>query len=55
MADPASIFDQEDPDIEEQALRDAEAQLDAGMGINHTDVSVWLAELAKGNRIPPPK
>lgn len=55
MAEPASIFDSEDPDFEEQALREAEAQLDAGKGIDHAEVSAWLAELAKGKRISPPK
>ena len=55
MADPATIFDSEDPNFEEKALREAEVQLDAGKGIDHAEVSAWLAELAKGNRIPPPK
>ncbi len=55
MTKPASIFDQEDPDIEEQALREAEAQADAGKLVDHADVAAWLDELAKGNRIPPPK
>lgn len=55
MADPVSIFGSKDPDFEEQALRDAEVQLDAGKGVDHVEVSAWLAELAKGNRISPPK
>jgi predicted transcriptional regulator len=55
MADPASIFDFEDEDAEEQALLEAEAQLDSGQGVDHVEVAAWLDELAKGNRLPPPK
>ena len=55
MTEPVSIFDQEDPDIEEMALREAEAQADAGKLIDHADVAIWLDELAKGNRVSPPK
>ena len=55
MTKPASIFEREDPDIEETALREAEAQADAGKLVDHADVAIWLDELAKGNPIPPPK
>ncbi|WP_146747715.1 antitoxin [Paramagnetospirillum kuznetsovii] len=54
MAEPASIFDVDDAAVEEQALREAEAQLDSGHGISHVRVTSWLTELAKGNKLPPP-
>ena len=54
MANPATIFDIEDEQIEEQALREAEAQLDAGQGVDHAVVSAWLDQLAEGRRMPPP-
>jgi predicted transcriptional regulator len=55
MAEPASLFDIEDDEAEERALLEAEAQLDAGQGVDHAKVSAWLDELAKGHRLPPPK
>jgi predicted transcriptional regulator len=55
MAEPASLFDTEDNEAEERALLEAEAQLDAGQGVDHAEVSAWLDELAKGNILPPPK
>jgi predicted transcriptional regulator len=58
MADtlPKSIFDAE-PDEAEEARLDAvaEAEIDAGLGVPHERVRAWLAELARGERIPPPK
>lgn len=54
LAQPASIFDIEDAEAEEQALREAEAQLDNGQGVPHDRVVAWLDELAKGNKLPPP-
>ena len=54
MGEPASIFDMEDAEVEERALLEAEAELEAGKGVDHADVSVWLEELAKGRRLPPP-
>ena len=55
MAEPASLFDIQDEEVEEQALLEAEAALDAGQWVDHDIVAVWLDELAKGNRVPPPK
>lgn len=54
MGKPASIFDIENRDLEEQALLDAEAELAAGKGIPHEKVRVWLKTLAAGRHEPPP-
>ena len=37
--------------VEEEALRVAEAQLDAGQGVPHEKVQLWLTKLARGRRI----
>jgi len=58
MAEPdsASIFDVE-PDAALEARRDAEAEaeIDAGLGVPHSRVRLWLAKLAKGERGAPPR
>ena len=54
MTEPATIFDSEDAEAEERALREAEAQLDAGRGVPHEVVRTWLQDLAAGRRTPPP-
>jgi predicted transcriptional regulator len=32
----------------------AEAQIDAGLGVPHEKVRIWLMALARGERLPPP-
>ena len=50
MTEPATIFDSEDAEAEERALREAEAQLDAGQGVPHEVVRAWLQDLATPNK-----
>lgn len=58
MADtkPKSVFDTE-PDEAHEARLDAEAIADfeASRVVPHEHVREWLARLAKGERVPPPK
>jgi len=54
MGEPASIFDIENDDLEEQALLEAEAELAAGKGIPHEKARIWLKKLAAGQYEPPP-
>jgi predicted transcriptional regulator len=53
--EPISIFDLE-PDDAFEARLDAEAEADiaAGRMVPHEKVAIWLDELAKGKRSPPP-
>jgi predicted transcriptional regulator len=32
----------------------AEAEIEAGQGVPHEEVRVWLSKLAKGEKLPPP-
>ena len=48
---PATIFIPEDPDAEERALQEAEADLEAGRVVPHADVVRWLDDLAAGTRV----
>ena len=56
MGKQATVFNQP-KDNAEDARRDAiaRAELDAGQGVPHEHVREWLAKLAKGERLPPPK
>lgn len=54
MADPATAFDPSDPDAEERALLEAEAQLDAGHGVALADVTRWLDSWGSSDELPPP-
>ena len=54
MAEPKSIFDEIDDDIEARAIAEAEAEIDAGKGVPHAKVREWLLNLAKGEVVPPP-
>jgi predicted transcriptional regulator len=56
MAEPKSIFDLE-PDDAHEARLDAEAEADyaAGRVVPHERVDEWLAKLAKGERVSPPR
>jgi|RhiMethySRZTD1v2_1073278.scaffolds.fasta_scaffold4113178_2 predicted transcriptional regulator len=55
MSQPATIFDIEDPDAEEQALREAEADVAAGRLVPHSEVAKWLDDLAAGTLRAPPE
>jgi hypothetical protein len=57
MPDPetTSIFNLEPDDALETRLDDeAEADIVAGRVVPHETVTVWLDELAKGKKSPPP-
>jgi hypothetical protein len=50
-----SVFDQPVDDAEEAALDAmADAEIDAGKGVSHAKVRIWLEALSKGERVPPP-
>ena len=53
MAQPKTIFDEADEAIEEAAMAEANAQIDAGHGIPHEVVGEWLLKLARGEAEPP--
>jgi predicted transcriptional regulator len=58
MAEPdiKSIFDIEpDEALEARLDADAEAAYKAGRVVPHERVREWLAKLAKGERVPPPR
>ncbi len=44
------------PDIDAEAAGDAEAdaEIEAGLGVPHERVREWLLRLAAGERVPPP-
>jgi predicted transcriptional regulator len=50
-----SVFDPATPGAEEQALRQAEADLAAGRTVPHDDVVRWLRSWGKPGELPPPK
>ncbi len=51
-----SVFETPLDDAEEARLdRIADAEIDAGKGVPHEKVRVWLAKLAKGERVDPPE
>ena len=53
MAQPKTIFDDVDEAIEEAAIAEANAQIDAGEGIPYEVVGEWLQKLARGEPTPP--
>jgi len=53
MSLPKTIFDDLDDAIEEAAIAEANAQIDAGEGIPHDVVGEWLEKLALGMPIRP--
>jgi predicted transcriptional regulator len=58
MAEPdiKSIFDIEpDEAVEARLDAEAEAAYKAGHVVPHERVREWLAKLAKGERVPPPR
>lgn len=54
MAEPVSIFDQVDDDIEAAAIAEAEADIAHGRVYSHDQVKLWLEQLAKGEFVPFP-
>ena len=53
MAEPKSVLDEIDTDIEARAIAEAEAEIDAGKGVSHAKVRQWLLKLANGEIVPP--
>jgi predicted transcriptional regulator len=54
MAEPRSVFDDIDDEVEASAIAEAEAEIDAGHGVPHAKVREWLLKLARGEILPPP-
>jgi predicted transcriptional regulator len=52
MAAPEVIFDVLDEDAEAKAIAQAEAEIDAGMGVPHAQVREWLLSLVIIPAIP---
>lgn len=50
-----SIFDEIDAEAEERAIREGEADADAGRVISHEAVRRWLLSWGTPNELPPPK
>lgn len=53
MVQPKTIFDDADEAIEEAAIAEANAQIDAGRGIPHEVVGEWLQKLARSETAAP--
>ena len=53
MAPPKTIFDETDEAVEDAAMAEANAEIDAGKGIAHKVVGQWLQKLAQGEAAPP--
>ncbi len=43
-----------DPEVEARLDAEAEAEIDAGLGVPHEKVRDWLLRLSKGQRLPFP-
>jgi predicted transcriptional regulator len=54
MDEPKPVFDEITEDAEARAVAEAEAELNAGLGVAHEKVREWLLKLAKGEVVPPP-
>ncbi|HEY5105216.1 MAG TPA: antitoxin [Caulobacteraceae bacterium] len=55
MAKPEpSIFDERDDDADERAMREGEADADAGRTIPHAEFAKWLATWGTPDEQPPP-
>ena len=55
MGIPASLFDAQDDEAEEDALLEGEAQLDAGQFISHEAMKRWLLSWGTDSELPPPE
>ena len=54
MDEPKSVFDAIDDEAEQHAVAQAEAEINAGLGVPHERVREWLLKLARGEVVPPP-
>lgn len=54
MAEPDSILDTVDEEVEAAAVAEAEAEIDAGKGVPHERVRTWLHQLSNGDVQHPP-
>jgi predicted transcriptional regulator len=50
-----SLFELADPEAEEQALQQAEADVAAGRVVPHAEVVRWLQSWGKADELPAPK
>jgi predicted transcriptional regulator len=50
-----SVFGPADDETEEQALKQAEADVAAGRTVPHAEVVRWLRSWGTSNELPPPK
>jgi predicted transcriptional regulator len=56
MAKPEpTLFDTPDADADEKAVREGEADADAGRVVPHEEVAAWLATWGTPDEKPPPK
>lgn len=55
MKPEPSIFDQADSAADEAALREGEADADAGRVVSHERVMAWLKSWGTPDELPPPK
>lgn len=51
---PTSILEEVDEEEEVRAIAEAEAEIAAGLGVEHARVRKWLQKLGKGEDVPPP-
>ncbi len=54
MAEPASIFDVLDEDVEARAIAKARAEIANGGGVPHEVAREWFKKLAQGEVVSPP-
>ncbi|MEI8394770.1 MAG: hypothetical protein WCF85_08555 [Rhodospirillaceae bacterium] len=52
MAEPATIFDEEDTEAEERAIQEAEADIAAGRVVPHAEVVKWLESWGTSGELP---
>ena len=50
-----SVFDQPDDDADEQAMREGEADADAGRVVPHGEVAAWLETWGTPDEKPTPR
>ena len=55
MEEELSIFDFEDEAASEAAMREGEADADAGRVISHEAMKAWLLSWGKPDELPPPQ
>ena len=55
MKPEPSIFDQPDADADEHAMREGEADADAGRAVSHEEVGAWLLKWGTEDQTPMPE